>query len=188
MEKNFINFIKKDTKSLVVPLLMMVLGVLFVVKRAGVLSFAVQLIGILFIVIAVVLGFSLLAAFAPSVIIFAGLLLIIGIAFLVNPGSLIGFVIMAVGFIILINSILRIFDARRVRGKDKDFVKYVANDILTAILGFLLFFLSDSVADAIFIIIGIFMTVLGISNIYTAYRVYKGGRYIDDGTDVVWEE
>ena len=31
--------------------------------------------------------------------------------------------------------------------------------------------------------------ILGITNLVTAIKVYyDGGRYVDDGTDVVWEE
>lgn len=188
MDKNLINFLKKDSKALIVPIFMIIFGILFIVKRAGVLSFAVQLIGVFFIVAAVVLGFSLIAAFVPSAVVFAVILLAVGIMFLTNPGDLIKFVIMIVGLTIMINAILRIFEAKALRGKDKDFMKYIANDILTAVLGFVLFFLSGTVADAVFIIIGIIMTVLGLSNIYTAYKVYKGGRFVDDGSDVVWEE
>ena len=37
-------------------------------------------------------------------------------------------------------------------------------------------------------IVGAVMIILGVSNVVMAVRVYKDGKYINDGTDVVWEE
>ena len=32
------------------------------------------------------------------------------------------------------------------------------------------------------------MLLLGITNVINVIRVYRDGRFVDDGTDVVWEE
>ena len=61
--------------------------------------------------------------------------------------------------------------------------------MLTLILGFVLLFFPLDAATTVVMILGIFMTVMGISNLITVFKVYRdGGRYIDDGSGVVWEE
>jgi TRAP-type mannitol/chloroaromatic compound transport system permease small subunit len=45
-----------------------------------------------------------------------------------------------------------------------------------------------SAAKVFVIIVGVLMVLLGVSNIVTAVKVYLDGKYIDDGSDVVWEE
>ena len=36
--------------------------------------------------------------------------------------------------------------------------------------------------------IQVFLLILGVTNLITAYKVYRDGKFVDDGTDVVWEE
>ena len=56
-------------------------------------------------------------------------------------------------------------------------------------MGIVLFFIPTTVASVVVIVLGVILAVLGISNIITVFKVYRdGGRYVDDGSDVVWEE
>jgi uncharacterized membrane protein HdeD (DUF308 family) len=56
------------------------------------------------------------------------------------------------------------------------------------VLGIVLVAIPLDIASTLVMIIGVIMIILGISNIITVIRVYRDGRYIDDGSDVVWEE
>ncbi|MEE3399049.1 MAG: DUF308 domain-containing protein, partial [Eubacterium sp.] len=74
------------------------------------------------------------------------------------------------------------------KGRSDHFVQYIINDIITLVLGIVLVAIPLDIASTLVMIIGVIMIILGISNIITVIRVYRDGRYIDDGSDVVWEE
>ena len=55
-------------------------------------------------------------------------------------------------------------------------------------LGIVLLIIPMTIAGAVVIVLGAFLFVIGISNVITCVRVYKDGCFVDEGTDVVWEE
>ena len=83
---------------------------------------------------------------------------------------------------------MRIHDAYVIRGKSDGFKMYMLNDVITLIIGLVLLFIPMDVASIIVIILGVFLLILGVTNLITAYKVYRDGKFVDDGTDVVWEE
>ena len=89
---------------------------------------------------------------------------------------------------ILVNSGFRIYDAYQIKGKTDNFVKYVINDIITFVLGLVLLCFSLNAVGAVVRVVGVFMLILGVTNVITAVKVYKDGRFVDDGSDIVWEE
>lgn len=186
-DKSLKNFFKTETKSLAVPLLMVVIGALFIILRDGILSALVTIVGVLLIVGGVIIGFSLFSNLDPFAIIGAALLVMFGIICVTNAFGVSNFVLTVLGVCILVNSLVRIFVERSMKGS-AGFKGYMINDILTAILGVILIMVPRDAAAAVFLVLGIFMVILGISNIIAAYSYYKNGRFVNDGTDVVWEE
>lgn len=188
-QKTLRNFLKDNMKQLIVPLCMIALGIILIIKPVATMATIAAVIGWILIIAGVVTGFSLLAAYSPMVTAFAVILLLAGIIIVLNPVGVSTFVVKIFGLCILINACFRIHDAILIRGTgDKYWSSYIANDVITAVLGFVLLFLSFSVAKTVIVIVGIVMAVLGVTNIFTAYKVYKVGKYINDGSDVVWEE
>lgn len=186
-EKNFKSFLKREAKSLAIPLMMIVLGALFIAIKSAILSALVTIVGVLLIVGGVALGLSLLSAMEPLTVIGAAILVLMGIICVTNAFGVSGFILMVIGICIFVNALFRIFIERSLRGSN-GFKNYLINDIITAILGVVLMIMPKTAADAFFVVVGIFMVILGISNIISSYLFYKNGRYVNDGTDVVWEE
>ncbi len=186
-EKNFKRFLKREAKSLAIPLMMIVLGALFIAIKSAILSALVTIVGVLLIVGGVALGLSLLSAMEPLTVIGAAILVLMGIICVTNAFGVSGFILMVIGICIFVNALFRIFIERSLRGSS-GFKNYLINDIITAILGVVLMIMPKTAADAFFVVVGIFMVILGISNIISSYLFYKNGRYVNDGTDVVWEE
>ena len=116
------------------------------------------------------------------------MLVAFGIICIAFPGVIAAFIVKAIGVMVLINSAIRIHDAYMVKGRSDHFVQYIINDIITLVLGIVLVAIPLDIASTLVMIIGVIMIILGISNIITVIRVYRDGRYIDDGSDVVWEE
>ena len=186
-DKSLKNFFKTETKSLAVPLLMVVIGALFIILRDGILSALVTIVGVLLIVGGVIIGFSLLSALDPFALIGAALLVLCGIICVTNAFGVSNIVLTVLGVCILVNSLVRLFIERSLKGSSS-FKRYMINDLLTAVLGVVLILVPHDAAGAVFLVMGIFMVILGVSNIISAYSYYKNGRYVNDGTDVVWEE
>lgn len=188
-QKTFGNFLKENMKSLIVPLCMITLGIILIVNPVATLVTIAKIIGWLLIIGGIATGFTLLAAFSPFVTSVAVILILAGIIVVSNPVGVSTFIIKIFGLCILINACFRIYDVIQIKGSnDSHWGSYIANDVITAILGLILLFMSFSVAATVIIIVGVIMTVLGVTNIITAYKVYKVGRYVNDGSDVVWEE
>ena len=183
------DFIKKNSKNLAVPAIMLIIGCFFIFKPDGALDITVKVVGILFVIVGILLGCSLMAAVSTASMVLAIALVLIGIICLAASGFVAGLILKVIGLCVTVNSIMSIHDAYVIKGKSANFLAYIINDVITLILGVVLFFIPTTVANVVVIVLGIILAVLGISNIITVFKVYKdGGRYVDDGSDVVWEE
>ena len=183
------DFIKKNSKNLAVPAIMLIIGGFFIFKPDGALDITVKVVGILFVIVGILLGCSLMAAVSTASMVLAIALVLIGIICLAASGFVASLILKVIGLCVTVNSIMSIHDAYVIKGKSDNFLAYIINDVITLILGVVLFFIPTTVANVVVIVLGIILAVLGISNIITVFKVYKdGGRYVDDGSDVVWEE
>ena len=183
------DFIKKNSKNLAVPAIMLIIGCFFIFKPDGALDITVKVVGILFVIVGILLGCSLMAAVSTASMVLAIALVLIGIICLAASGFVASLILKVIGLCVTVNSVMSIHDAYVIKGKSDNFLAYIINDVITLILGVVLFFIPTTVANAVVIVLGIILAVLGISNIITVFKVYKdGGRYVDDGSDVVWEE
>ncbi len=186
-DKNLKGFVEKEMKSLIIPMMMLVLGLLFIVLKGGIIDTLVVIVGVLMIIGGGFFLFSLVNGMNPLAIFGGSMLLLFGIVCVTNAFGVSNFVLRLIGFCILVNALLRIFTERTMKGH-KEFQIYMINDGITALLGVVLLFLPRTASDVFFVIIGILMMILGVSNVISAYKFYKNGRYISDGSDVVWEE
>ncbi|MBO4864305.1 MAG: DUF308 domain-containing protein [Eubacterium sp.] len=187
-KKTIKDFLQKNSTSLAVPLMMIVIGLFFIAFPGGALNLTVKVIGVIFVVVGLVLSGTLIAAYSSVTMVIAIITILLGIICIALPGSVAAFVIKLIGLIIVINCALRIHDAYQIKGISDNFVLYIINDLITLVLGILLLVMPMRSAKVFVIIVGVLMVALGVSNIITAVRIYKDGKYIDDGTDVVWEE
>ena len=187
-KKSIKDFFEKNASSLAVPLIMIVIGLLFALAPGGAVNLTVTVIGVIFIVVGVILAGTLLAAYSPFTMAVSIVLVLFGIICIARPSAIADFIIKAIGIVILVNSGLRIYDAYQIKGKSDNFVKYIVNDIITLVLGLILVCFSLNAVGAVVRVVGVIMLILGITNVITAIKVYKDGRFIDDGSDVVWEE
>ena len=184
-----LDFIKKNSKNLAVPAIMLIIGLFFIIKPDGALDITVKVVGILFVIVGVLLGCSLMAAVSTVSMVLAVALVLIGIICLAASGFVASLILKVIGLCVTVNSIMSIHDAYVIKGKRDNFLAYIINDVITLIVGVVLFFIPTTVASVVVIVLGIILAVLGISNIITVFKVYRdGGRYVDDGSDVVWEE
>ena len=183
------DFIKKNSKNLAVPAIMLIIGCFFIFKPDGALDITVKVVGILFVIVGILLGCSLMAAVSTASMVLAIALVLIGIICLAASGFVASLILKVIGLCVTVNSIMSIHDAYVIKGKSDNFLAYIINDVITLIVGVVLFFIPTTVASVVVIVLGIILAVLGISNIITVFKVYRdGGRYVDDGSDVVWEE
>ena len=187
-KKTIKDFIQKNSSSLAVPVMMIVIGLFFIAFPGGALNLTVKVIGVIFVVIGLILSGTLIAAYSSVTMAIAIFTILIGIICIALSGSVAAFVIKLIGVIVVVNCALRIHDAYQIKGVSDNFVFYIINDLITLVLGILLLVMPMSAAKVFVIIVGVLMVALGVSNIITAVRIYKDGQYIDDGSDVVWEE
>jgi Uncharacterized conserved protein len=185
----FKDFLKKNSKSLVVPIILIVIGLFMIFHPVGWVSLIVKILGILFVVAGVLMGCSTIASISSPTMLIAIILVLLGIICLAMSDSVSTLILIVIGVCMIVNSIISIHDAYIIKGKSDHFLAYVINDIITLVIGIVLLFLPSTFEGAIAITIGVILCIMGISNIITVFRVYHdGGRYVDDGTDVVWEE
>lgn len=190
-EKNFPNFVKFESKSYMIPLIMFVLGLLFVLIQGNVLDVIVTILGVVLMIGGVVMGITLMTAFSPLTVFIASMLFIMGIVCVANPGWVAGFFLKVVGLCILLNSLIRLVTEHSLKGKSSKYNFYLVTDLVSLVIGLLLFLFPKAWLDGVswlFIVFGVILMVLGVFNLYTAYKVYKEGRYVNDGSGVVWEE
>ncbi len=190
-EKNFTNFVKFESKRYVIPFIMLILGILFILLKGNVLDVLVTVLGVILMIIGVILGLSLMNNSSPLVIFGASTVFILGLISVVNPGWVANFFLKVVGLCILLNAVIRLVVEHSLKGKSDKYNIYFITDLVTAVVGLLLFLFPKTWLESVsflFYVIGILLVVLGIFNLYTSYKVYKEGRYVNDGTGVVWEE
>ncbi|MBO4591367.1 MAG: DUF308 domain-containing protein [Eubacterium sp.] len=186
--KSIKDFFEKNASSLSVPLIMIIIGLLFIFAPGGAVSFTVSVIGVIFVVVGLIMAGTLLASYSPFTMGISVALIVFGIICIARPAAIADFIIKVIGIVILVNSGFRIYDAYQIKGKTDNFVKYVINDIITFVLGLVLLCFSLNAVGAVVRVVGVFMLILGVTNVITAVKVYKDGRFVDDGSDIVWEE
>ena len=186
---SFKNFMKKNSKNLIVPIILIVIGCFMIFHPTGWLSLIVKIVGILFVIAGVVLGCSTISRLGSPTMLIAIILVLIGIICLALSDKVMNLILTVIGLSMVINSVISIHDAYIIKGKSDHFLAYVINDIVTLVIGIVLIFIPSTAEGAFAIAIGVVLCVVGISNIITVFRIFHdGGRYVDDGTDVVWEE
>ena len=171
-KKSVKDFLSKNMASLAVPLIMIIIGMFFIMLPGNAIGLTVRIIGIVFVVIGLIMSGTLIAAYSSVTLAISIILIVLGIICIASAGTVAAFIIKLLGIIILVNSALRIHDAYEIKGISDKFMFYIINDIITLVLGIIL----------------IIMPISAASNIVTAVKVYLDGKYIDDGSDVVWEE
>ena len=183
------DFLKKNSKNLVVPIILIVIGIFMICNPTGWLNLIVKIVGILFVAAGVLLGCSTISKMGSPTMVFSIILVIIGILCLAMSERLADLILILIGVSMIVNSVVSIHDAYLIKGKSDHFLAYIINDIITLVIGVALIFVPKGVVGAIAITIGVVLCIIGVSNIITVFRVFRdGGRYIDDGSDVVWEE
>ena len=187
-KKTLKGFFEKNSRSLIAPAVMIVLGLFFILFPENAISLTVKVVGVIFVLIAAILGCTLIAAVVPGTVVIAAILLIFGIICIALSTFVASFIIKIIGLIIIFNSIMRIYDAYKIKGSSDHFVQYIINDVATLILGIVLLLIPMNIAGAVVIILGAFLFIIGISNVITCVRVYRDGCFVDDGSEVVWEE
>ena len=124
-ERNFINFVKYETKNTTIPFVMLILGVLFILLKGDVLSVLVTILGVLLMIAGVVLGFSLMSRFSPLTVFIASTLFIFGLISVINPRWVAGFFLKVVGLCILLNSLIRLVTEHSLKGKSEKYNFYL---------------------------------------------------------------
>lgn len=186
---SFKDFLKKNSKNLVVPVILIVIGLFMVFHPVGWVNLIVKIVGILFVAAGVLLGCSTISRIGSPTMMLAIILVLLGIICLALSDRVADIILIVIGISMIVNAIISIHDAYVVKGKSDHFIEYVINDIVSLVIGIVLIFVPQGLEGAIAITIGIVLCVIGVSNIITVFRVFRdGGRYIDDGSDVVWEE
>ncbi len=186
--KSIKDFFKKNAVAFAIPFVMIVLGLFFIFFPNSAIGLTVKVIGIVFVIIGALIAGTLVVTYSPFTLAIVIVLILFGILCIASPGFITSFVIKALGIMILINGLIRLYDAYQIKGKSDNFIKYLVVDILTLILGIVLIAIPLDIAGAVVIVLGVILLLLGLTNIITVIKVYKDGRYVDDGTDVVWEE
>jgi uncharacterized membrane protein HdeD (DUF308 family) len=186
--KSIKDFVSKNISSLAVPIAMIIIGLFFVLFPGSAIGITVKVIGVIFVVIGLVLSGTLIVSYSSVTLVISLTLITLGIICIAASDSVASFVIKVLGIIVLVNSVLRIHDAYEIKGISDRFIQYIVNDLITLILGIVLIVMPLGAAAIFVRIVGIIMIILGVSNIVTAIRIYRDGQYVDDGSDVVWEE
>ncbi len=186
---SFKDFLKKNSKNLVVPVILIVIGLFMIFHPVGWVNLIVKVVGILFVAAGVLLGCSTISRIGSPTMMLAIILVLLGIICLALSDRVADIILIVIGISMIFNAVISIHDAYVVKGKSDHFIEYIINDIVSLVIGIVLIFVPQGHEGAIAITIGIVLCVIGVSNIITVFRVFRdGGRYIDDGSDVVWEE
>lgn len=186
--KSIKGFFEKNSRALIVPAVMIVLGLFFILFPQNAISLTVKVVGVVFVLIGAVLACTLIARFSRFTVAIAAALMLFGIVCIAASGVVASFIIKIIGCIVIVNSVMRIYDAYKIKGSSDHFIEYIVNDVATLVLGIVLLLIPMTIVGAAVIVLGAFLLVIGISNVITCARVYRDGSFVDDGTDVVWEE
>ena len=110
------DFIKKNSKNLAVPAIMLIIGCFFIFKPDGALDITVKVVGILFVIVGILLGCSLMAAVSTASMVLAIALVLIGIICLAASGFVASLILKVIGLCVTVNSIMNIHDAYVIKG------------------------------------------------------------------------
>lgn len=188
-DKSFGGFMKRCGNSLAMPLIMVIIGLFMIIWGDVAVEMVVRMIGIVVLVVGVALACTMLAQYSPVTMVFSVILAVTGLICIVSPTGVADYVMVIIGIFMLINSVLRIRDAYRIKAQTNFFKQFIINDLVTLVLSFFMIFFKSLILSSLARFFGIIILILGITNLMTAIKVYyDGGRYVDDGTDVVWEE
>ena len=119
-----LDFIKKNSKNLAVPAIMLIIGLFFIIKPDGALDITVKVVGILFVIVGVLLGCSLMAAVSTVSMVLAVALVLIGIICLAASGFVASLILKVIGLCVTVNSIMSIHDAYVIKGKSSFLYTY----------------------------------------------------------------
>ncbi len=171
------------------PFIMVILGLFLIIWGDEAVDLVVRMMGVILLVVGVGIACTLLAGLSPVTMTFALLLVVTGLICIITPKGVASYVMVVIGVFILVNSILRIRDAYKIKGQTDFFKQFIINDLITLVFGFILIIFNRWLIVNAAMILGIIVLILGVTNLLTAMKVYHdGGRYVDDDSDVVWEE
>ena len=184
------DYFQKEGKALVMPIVMIVIGLLFILFPGSAISATGKLVGIVLVVVGAFIGCSLMATFNPMMAALAGTLVVLGIVSIAAPGLVAGLILKIIGIFILIHAVLRLMAAYKVKSEVQSFKFYFGIDTFSLAVGLLLVFVPHLVASWLVIVVGIVLLISGLSNIVSSFKFYKeGGRYLEHDKDgAVWEE
>ena len=167
--------------SLVVPVLMIILGIVFIINPGAILSTVVKIVGVILILSGVITIISKYDNITPNVVMIAALFAILGIVFLVFAGSIMSIFIR----LFLVNSGLKLWEAAKLQKKTggAGWKIFMCIDGVTAVFGIVLLFNPMSIAR----LIGIFMVLIGVTNVINAFLVFCNG-YVVYGNDIVMKK
>ncbi len=188
MNKGIKDFFKKNTKDLIVPFAMILFGLIFTIVPGTSMATMVRFFGIFLLIAAAIVG---AVSYYNRTYIFMGIAIaggIVGLICALTPGFVASFTISLVGFIILFNAVFRLYTTMQVRKGEKNILPFLINDIITAVIGVIMVINPFSAAKSVIRVLGIVILIFGITNLIEVINVYRNGRFVDDGTDVVWEE
>ncbi len=189
MKEKIRTFFQKEGKALVMPVVMVVIGLLFVLFPGSAISATGKLVGIVLVVVGAFIGCSLMATFTPIMAGLAVCLVVLGIISIAAPGMVAGMILKVIGVLILIHAVIRLMDAYKVKSEVKSFKFYLSIDMFSLAVGILLVFVPHLVANWVVIVVGIVLLVSGLSNIVSSFKLYGEGRYLENDKDgAVWEE
>ncbi len=182
-------FFQRCGNSLAMPFIMVILGLFLIIWGDEAVDLVVRMMGVILLVVGVGIACTLLAGLSPVTMTFALLLVVTGLICIITPKGVASYVMVVIGVFILVNSILRIRDAYKIKGQTDFFKQFIINDLITLVFGFILIIFNRWLIVNAAMILGIIVLILGVTNLLTAMKVYHdGGRYVDDDSDVVWEE
>jgi len=189
MKEKIRTFFQKEGKALVMPVVMVVIGLLFVLFPGSAISATGKLVGIVLVVVGAFIGCSLMATFTPIMAGLACCLVVLGIISIAAPGMVAGIILKVIGVLILIHAVIRLMDAYKVKSEVKSFKFYLSIDMFSLAVGILLVFVPHLVANWVVIVVGIVLLVSGLSNTVSSFKLYGEGRYLENDKDgAVWEE
>ena len=142
----------QKNSSLMTAVLTIALGIVFVIKRGGVLGLAVSLVGIVLIIAAI---FDLVKKDTTAAIIKG----VIGIGVLVFGNLFIHLALYLIAIMLLMMGLLQLVQA--IRNKNRNAIAWIT-PVLSVLAGICLLFQQGSSVDWIFVMVGIVLIIEGI--------------------------
>ncbi|MBR6760422.1 MAG: DUF308 domain-containing protein [Oscillospiraceae bacterium] len=142
----------QKNSSLMTAVLTIALGIVFVIKRGGVLGLAVSLVGIVLIIAAI---FDLVKKDTTAAIIKG----VIGIGVLVFGNLFIHLALYLIAIMLLMMGLLQLVQA--IRNKNRNTIAWIT-PVLSVLAGICLLFQQGSSVDWIFVMVGIVLIIEGI--------------------------